>query len=289
VSDDGAHGISIIAFIGSVFSPYYAWQRRRGAADPLDHCAINVSLYGKGVRRWAMTERGRDHVAVTSSRLDVGPSHVSWDGTTLDIVFDEVAVPLPRRLRGRVRITPDAMTQTAFLLNPDGRHLWWPVAPQGRAVVTIEQPGLTFEGHAYLDHNRGDEPITHGFRHWTWSRATRNNVATILYEGMRRNGDPFALALDVDRAGGIDPFVPPPAVDLGQAPIWRIGRRTRSDAGSEARVQATLEDTPFYARSLVASRLAGRDMLSVHESLSVDRFAQPIVQMMLPFRMPRRR
>ncbi len=116
-----------------------------------------------------------------------------------------------------------------------------------------------------------------------------DNVATILYEGMRRNGDPFALALDVDRAGGIDPSCLHLLVDLGQAPIWRIGRRTRSDAGSEARVQATLEDTPFYARSLVASRLAGRDMLSVHESLSVDRFAQPIVQMMLPFRMPRRR
>ena len=32
LSDDGRHGITIIAFIGSVFSPYYAWAppaRRR--------------------------------------------------------------------------------------------------------------------------------------------------------------------------------------------------------------------------------------------------------------------
>ena len=30
LSDDGRHGLTIIAFIGSVFSPYYACARRRG-------------------------------------------------------------------------------------------------------------------------------------------------------------------------------------------------------------------------------------------------------------------
>ena len=30
LSDDGENGITIIAFIGSVFSPYYAFARRRG-------------------------------------------------------------------------------------------------------------------------------------------------------------------------------------------------------------------------------------------------------------------
>ena len=43
-SDDGRFGLTIIAFVGSVFSPYYAWRGRR---DPLDHCAINVALYGR--------------------------------------------------------------------------------------------------------------------------------------------------------------------------------------------------------------------------------------------------
>ncbi len=32
LSDDGAHGLTIIAFIGSVFSPFYAWSRRGGRA-----------------------------------------------------------------------------------------------------------------------------------------------------------------------------------------------------------------------------------------------------------------
>ena len=30
LSDDGRHGFTIIAFVGSVFSPYYAAARRRG-------------------------------------------------------------------------------------------------------------------------------------------------------------------------------------------------------------------------------------------------------------------
>ena len=30
LSDDGTHGLSIIAFVGSVFSPYYARARRKG-------------------------------------------------------------------------------------------------------------------------------------------------------------------------------------------------------------------------------------------------------------------
>ena len=45
-SDDYQYGLTIIAFIGSVFSPYYAWSRARGHGDPYNHCALNVSLYG---------------------------------------------------------------------------------------------------------------------------------------------------------------------------------------------------------------------------------------------------
>ena len=32
MSDDGQHGLTIIAFLGSVFSPYYAWS---GRGDPI--------------------------------------------------------------------------------------------------------------------------------------------------------------------------------------------------------------------------------------------------------------
>jgi len=68
---------------------------------------------------------------------------------------------------------------------------------------------------------------------------------------------------------------------------WRIERETRSDDVRQAGVVRTLEDTPFYARSLVTSRLLGQRVVSMHESLSLDRFASRWVQTLLPFRMPR--
>ena len=37
--------LTLIAFVGSVFSPYYAWARRRGQADAENHCALNLALY----------------------------------------------------------------------------------------------------------------------------------------------------------------------------------------------------------------------------------------------------
>ena len=69
--------------------------------------------------------------------------------------------------------------------------------------------------------------------------------------------------------------------------IWRIGRGTRCEPEFAAHIDRTLEDTPFYTRSVVRTRLLGRDSAAVHESLNLDRFASGWVQAMLPFRMPR--
>ncbi|MEO0908593.1 MAG: hydroxyneurosporene dehydrogenase, partial [Pseudomonadota bacterium] len=49
----------------------------------------------------------------------------------------------------------------------------------------------------------------------------------------------------------------------------------------------TWEDTPFYARSELASKLYGEEVVAVQESLDMRRFASGAVQFMLPFRMPR--
>ena len=42
MSDDGGDALTVIAFVGSAFSPYY----RRSRGDPDNHCALNVVLYG---------------------------------------------------------------------------------------------------------------------------------------------------------------------------------------------------------------------------------------------------
>jgi carotenoid 1,2-hydratase len=53
----------------------------------------------------------------------------------------------------------------------------------------------------------------------------------------------------------------------------------------DLKVEQTLEDTPFYARSVLRSGAASGPVM--HESLDLDRFKKAWVRTLLPFRMPR--
>lgn len=285
LSDDGQHGVTVIAFIGSVFSPYYAWARRKTAAEPLDHCALNVALYGRR-HRWAMTERPIASIERSASSLAIGPSSLSWDGTKLNISIDEVTVPMPSRIRGTIRVLPSAITENCFVLNDDGNHQWWPIAPTVRVEVALSRPELRWQGDGYFDMNKGDAPLENGFVDWEWSRGSMRDRTAILYEAQRRDGSRTDLALTFDTHGMMQTFEPPPSSSLKRA-RWRMGRSTRSEAGASPRIIKTLEDAPFYARSVVSAKLLGEELMMMHESLSLDKFRMPIVQAMLPFRMPR--
>lgn len=285
VSDDGRHGITLIAFIGSVFSPYYFWQRARGRGDPMAHCAVNVAIYGpRG--RWCMTERNRGAVSRDADSLAIGPSRLRWDGNALEVELHEWAVPIPRPIRGRVRLHPKVINGEPIELHPNGRHRWTPVSPATRVEVELDRPGLRWAGAGYLDHNAGTEPLERGFDSWFWSRAATRRGPVVLYETRLRSGQQHALTLHFDADGRCHRLPPPQSIEL-PATRWRIRRPTRSEDGT-GRIDATWEDTPFYARSLVTTRLLGEPVKAVHESLALRRFSTPWVQFMLPFRMPRR-
>lgn len=285
VSNDGAHGLTIIAFIGSVFSPYYSWSKER---DPFDHCAINVALYGPRKNRWAMTERGRRVVSIDRETFGIGPSRLHWEGDALVIEIDETTAPIPSPLRGRVRVSPAFVNEKEFTIDAEGRHRWRPVAPRAHVDAIFERPDLSWTGHGYLDTNRGDEPLERAFQYWDWSRAALHNGETaILYNTDLWTGTKKHLALRFDPNGALTEFAPPPIAHLPATKIWRIARRTRSDDCNAARVVRTFEDTPFYSRSIIESRLLNATCEAVHETFSGARFRSPIVKAMLPFRMPR--
>jgi carotenoid 1,2-hydratase len=73
-----------------------------------------------------------------------------------------------------------------------------------------------------------------------------------------------------------------------QRSFWGIDRIVRSQSQASARVVSAWEDGPFYARTFVGLQLDGEACTAVHETVSLTRFRLPIVQAMLPFRMPRR-
>jgi carotenoid 1,2-hydratase len=154
--------------------------------------------------------------------------------------------------------------------------------------VEMTAPRLSWSGEGYLDSNHGEEPLEKAFRVWDWSRTPLPGGDTVVfYDLTDRHGREHALSLRFRPDGTAEPFTPPPRAALPPI-LWRVPRATRSEAERPARIVRTLEDTPFYARSVVASRLAGADVVGVHESLDLDRFSQRWVQVLLPFRMPRR-
>lgn len=287
LSDDGAHGLTIIAFIGSVFSPYYARARRLGRGDPAHHCAINVALYGRSGKHWAMTERGRNNLSRTPSTFAAGPSALSWDASGLTIDIDELTVPIPKRIRGRVKVHANAINAQSFTLSEAGDHRWRPIMPLNRVEANFSAPGLTWSGPGYFDHNAGAAPLEDGFSSWTWSRSIETDGTTIFYEAATRTGESTPLALRFDTLGAFSHIPPPPAARLPHSG-WGIARTTRSDWGAPLKVTETLENTPFYARSVIESTINGQPTKSMHESLSLERFANPVVQAMLAFKMPRR-
>ncbi|QFT78620.1 hydroxyneurosporene dehydrogenase [Erythrobacter sp. THAF29] len=238
-----------------------------------------------------MTERPRGSVARDVTNLEIGPSHIEWKGDALEITIEErdkrLFNPFRRPVRGKVRVIPEALNPASFALDPAENHIWHCMAPRARIEVAMEEPDTSWRGKGYFDHNRGSEPLETGFRTWHWSRAHMREGAVVCYEGERGDGSVFASAIRFG-ADGIPEEANLPDVAHLPASKWRIARRTRSDIGV-AQVVRSWEDTPFYSRAELATQLYGEDVVSVQESLDMRRFASPLVQFMLPYRMPRER
>ncbi len=237
-----------------------------------------------------MTERGRAALDRDATHFAVGPSALRWDGTALTITIDEVGMPLPRRVRGTVRVVPEGLSTFTAPLDDAGRHRWGPIAPAARVEAHFEQPALRWQGHGYLDSNEGDEPIAKAFSTWDWARAPlADGGAAVVYDVRQAAGRPDrVIAARFGADGHAEPFDPPPR---GALPLsaWRVERQMRSEAGTPPELSQTLEDTPFYVRSVVDAQWLGEEVSAVHESLDCNRLDTGLVRLMLPFRMPRRR
>jgi carotenoid 1,2-hydratase len=289
ISDDGREALSLIAFVGSVFSPYYAWSGRRDAEA---HCAVNLALYSPRSARWTMTERGSAALNREPRRFALGRSSLTWDGSALTADIDELAFPRMTPVRGKLRVVPEALYEQRFTIDREGKHGWWPIAPRVRIEAHFEKPALTWQGWGYMDCNWGSLMLEQSFSRWDWSRGAGAGRDYVLYDTWELgdgdgSGATRSLALAFDRKGGIEPFEPPPEAPL-PATLWRVPRRTRSEDPARTRVRRTLLDAPFYARSELESVLGGEAVHGTHESLALTRFANPLVKLMLPFRMPRR-
>ena len=153
-------------------------------------------------------------------------------------------------MRGTVRLHPRPSPTTAFDAGRAGRHRWWPIAPLARVEVELERPALRWCGTGYLDTNAGDEPLEARLHHMGLvPRQPAPRALPSSTTSRRRDGSERALALRCRPDGS------------GRASRRRCRRQPARTAVARApphagrgrpaaSVRQTLEDTPFYARSV---------------------------------------
>ncbi len=247
---------------------------------------MNMVLYRPHRSLWAMTERKQNALLRSESQLQIGRSFMRWEDGSLLASIDEITVPIPQRLRGTLKLTPQSIQTQQFTLDADGRHRWQPIAPQARIAVNFEKPKLSWSGTAYFDTNDGDAPLSTDFKNWHWSRSHAHENSKILYHVSRRDGTTHEIALNIDHHGSALHFTPPELQNLPTT-LWRLQRQTYADNGHYPAVIKTFEDAPFYSRALITTRIDGTPVQAVYESLDLDRFDKNWVKCLLPFRMPR--
>jgi carotenoid 1,2-hydratase len=285
VSDDGRFTIVVIALLGNPFSPTYARARARGRARALDFCALHVALYGPRRALWALSERSIPDQSRGPRELVMGRSRVAFERGALVIDVHESTTPLPGVVRGRVILRPEIVSPISVTLDAAGDHVWWPVAPLSHVEVDLQSPDVRFRGHGYHDANAGRVPIDASFSGWTWSRARLGDRVAVAYDVIERSGDSHArgMVFGASTTAALE--------RTWQAPLrpsaWRLERSAAADHGHAACVARSLTDSPFYARSLVKTRLLGQETVAVHEVLSADRLRSAWVRFLLGFRMAR--
>lgn len=232
-----------------------------------------------------MTDRGTAALHQSKDTLTIGPSRMHWTGRELVIDVDEVSSPpLISAVKGRITLTPSAVTGVELALHP--RHQWRPFAPIARIDVNLTQ-GHRWQGHGYFDANFGTTALESDFDFWTWGRFPMPDRALCLYDAKWRDGTQRDFALEVTPSGEAREVTAPPRTPFRRS-LWQVRRETRADAGVVPRQVLPMLDAPFYSRSLVETRLMGEVTQGVHEALDLTRFRNPLLKPMLAVRVPRR-
>ena len=88
----------------------------------------------------------------TPDALAIGPSELTWQGDSLVIRVDETGFPWPVRVRGEIRLHPQARPDAWYALDPNARHHWSPLAPLARVEVNLSAPGQRWTGPRSEEH-----------------------------------------------------------------------------------------------------------------------------------------
>ncbi len=315
MSDDQDFALTVIGFVGHVFSPSYYRARQPDllkdhidrVAIPEQFCAFNFALHAltpRGEQRlgakelWSLSEYSdkrsqswRDRVHREEDCLTLGGSNFKYTQEGLSIKISERSKPffqhMPSHIEGEIKVTFGDQFKRTLSLDQSGHHHWMGVSPTSRITVELDHPALSFTGHAYHDSNWGDDSLESAFQSWTWSRAEVEGGTLVMYDAVEKNSPPCHRALLYHRGGEITELSDFDSFDLPHG-FWGVQRPTRVDRGSSgAKVIKNLVDSPFYTRDVIQTRVCQQETYAIHESLDLTRFESPWVRFLIPFRIRR--
>ena len=200
-------------------------------------------------------------------------------------------MPAPHPRRRSACVPAPRSPAAASRSMPAGRHRWWPIAPAARVEVALERPALRWSGAGL---SSTPTPAT---RRWSRTSSAGTGARAPL------PGGGAACSTTCEPRGGgrarRSRCASGPAARSSRRPAAAARapaahgcggcRARRADPGAAARVVRTLEDAPFYARSVVVdAHLRRGRRRAVHESLSLDRFRRPGCRRCCPSACPAR-
>ena len=288
IEPNSGQAVSIIAFIGSVFSPWYRWSGRK---QPQNNVCLNVATYGKK-SRFTMTDRGQSALVQEPHKLTIGPSSLIWDPSNKELIIqiNEVSsLPLISRLKGTIRLKPSGVTNVELPLTKEGTHIWRPFAPTAEIEVNLNKPEWQWKGHGYFDANFGTRALEQDFDYWTWGRFPLEKGTSCFYDLELRNQEKYQFEYHFENDGTAKNITSAPKNQKFSNSLWGIKRQTRCDSQSEPKQENSLLDAPFYNRAAVSTTIKGRKTTGVFEALDLRRFRNPLLMFMLAVRVPRRK
>ena len=196
---------------------------------------------------------------------------------------------MPRRVRGRVEVRAEAINSQTFALDGQGRHWWRPIAALApRVAVAMDAPGAELaRGGLFRPERRRRAARARLFPLDLVARRRRRGARRSSTTPNRGAARRCRWRCDFDAPRRFRAARPPPPQAALPPTRWRLPRDDPRPTTGAPPSSASFEDTPFYARGLVAHASSASG--SSRCTRACPSTASPIRSsaLMLPFRMPR--
>ncbi|MEZ4235953.1 MAG: hypothetical protein R3F59_07270 [Myxococcota bacterium] len=285
--DEAGDGVVAIVSLGLPFLPGYASSARAGRAPEARERPSVCLAVVRGGRPWFWALHETDPEDVRWE-----PGLVRLGGSRFEVRIDGDRVSARGVLQGqlprcpwRAELEVEGPLRRPSLGEPRSAAHEWTVltaVARGSASVRACDRDLTVTGRAYLDRNTGDRWLgALDCADWTWGRLALPEAERIWYVATAGDGVAHSRSVTIDARGHTEVVEGRASVVGWRRTAWGLAVPTAVAVDRDLVVPfgAPLDDSPFYARFLVAGG-GGRGVAEVCRPGAIDAaWFRPLLRM----------